>query len=608
MRIVAVDTETTGLDVYAGCRPFMASFAQRINGEVTTWEVHWPVNPITREVIVQPACIQVIKEVMEDENITKVFHNANFDIRMLDALGVKIRGAYFDTIILAHCADSSRPTYALKPLSQTLLKIPVDDEKDLKQDVIRQRRQAKKNGWNIADAVEADYWLSPKLAGIYAERDAERTLKLFEMYQEKYNTDKTYLDVVDMEMKLLDVTRRMTHRGIRIDQERLGEIEEYYNGVVAGSEARKKEEGYPDLNIRSHKQMKQVFYTELGMPPEHRRRKKKSGNEMTLSVDSKALEKWAEFNSLAKAIVNIRTAGHELSSFIIPFREMSAHDGALHPNYINCGARTGRMSCGKPNLMNISNVGAKHGDVELRARELFVPRDGHVLYFPDYSQIEVWLSAYISKDPVMMDALASGRDMHGEFCVKFFGRKPDFEEKKEKYRKTTKNGTFCTIYGGGANALKESLKCPLDEAAAFREEFFNHYSGLATFSRDLGNVGGKLGFIVDQWGRHYKIDRDHAYKALNYMVQGSAAGVMKRALIAVDKLLKEKWPRAHLLLTIHDEICIEVPLDYHSKTFMREVVKAMQSDFHERFGMPRPFAVSMAWTDTRWSEKKEIEL
>ena len=244
----------------------------------------------------------------------------------------------------------------------------------------------------------------------------------------------------------------------------------------------------------------------------------------------------------------------------------------------------------------------------MRIRELFIPRKGFVLYFPDYSQIEVWLAAYISKDPVMMNALANGLDMHDKFARRFFGGAEDYAEKREKYRKITKMGTFCTIYGGGVSALQGTLGCTREDAEQFRSAFFQTYEGLAMYAKDLATVAEQHGFVVNPFGRRFVVGKDIAYKSLNYMIQGSAADVMKRAMINVDNLLKARWPHTRILMTIHDELCIEVPKKFHSKMIMREIVQAMRGDFHKKFGMPEPFNVSMAWTDTRWSEKKEIEI
>ena len=486
----------------------------------------------------------------------------------------------------------------------------MEDETELKNSVIRARKIAKAKGYPTSKDVEGDYALGDKaLCQKYAVGDTQRVMQLYN-FCDKHFTDKHW-ELFNMEMELMNVLLSMENFGVKIDKERVEEIKVYYNDIVVKAEETKALLGYADLNTRSPKQMKEVFYDKLGASPEYKRSKDSKGNRTKkLTTDKNALKKWAVDFPLAASIVDIKTSQHELSSFIEPMDKLSASDGRVHPNYNQAATITGRLSCSAPNLQNISNVKeAVKGRVKLRARELFVPEKDHVLYFPDYSQIEVWVSAYLSQDPVMCGALAGGLDMHGSFNDKFFGERPDYVDKKESYRKQVKIGTFTTIYGGGVDAIVDALGCPKTVAADFLAYFRERYCVLHQYGKLLESVANEHGWVENPFGRIYLNRGDVAYKMLNYMVQGSAAEVMKRALINVYNLTQlPEWEGAKLLLTIHDELCIEVPNRLHSKKFMREVIKAMQGDFHTYFGMPRPFDVSMAWTPTRWSEKQEIDL
>ena len=615
---LACDTETTGLDMFNGCQPFAFSFTDE-NG--VDGYYRFPVNPQTREVMydVTGASIEQyneIKKIYTDPKVVKIFHNSSFDIKMLNSIGIEVKGWVEDTLVLAHVFDNSRLTYGLKPLCKSLFSFEDDDQKDLQQSAIKGRRKGKKWGYKLGEVVEADYWLADsELCKRYAIQDTQRTMLLWKHLRSEVNKlpledTQKMIDVYNMEMELLRVVMSMETTGIRIDVDRARELEKYYETAVFKGKVLKKRMGFEDLNTRSYKQMKEVFYNQLHMPPVYVGK----GDKRHVTCNSKALKKWASQGSeLAKSIIDVNTSEHELSSFVRPIQELSVMDSdgqyIIHPNYRTVGTTTGRLSCAKPNLQNIPNSGTKSGDsIENRPRELFVPRNGCVLYFPDYSQIEVWLSAYCSKDEVMMDALANGLDMHEKFAQRFFGEKDDYGEKKSMYRKKTKNGTFCTIYGGGVGALTEALSCTADDARDFLNMFRTTYKGLSQYGKELEYVAKHIGYIEDNFGRRYRVpNQEFAYKSLNAMIQGSAAGVMKRAIISVDKLLKH-WPGAKLLLTIHDELCIEMPLKYHSKQVMKQIVEAMQSNFHELFDMPRAFAVSMAWTSTRWSDKIDIEL
>lgn len=598
---IAIDTETTGLNVYRGDRPFFISISDGTNNK--GWRAG-RINGLTREVVWGD--LTGIKEILENEKIKKVFHNTSFDFLMLKSIGINVKGKIFDTIIMSHIDDSSRRV-ALKPLCKSLFNYPIDDEAELQKDTIKARRVAKKEGYFLGEDVKEDYWLAdPKLLQRYALSDAERTAKLFEYFYEQYKIDPIYKKLVDMEMEVLFTAMRMQEVGTAIDLDRLEELKKYYKNKIKEGEREKENLGYADLNPRSNKQMKEVFYDKLNAPKVFRRRKKSNGVvEQTLTCDSDTLEKWAKKYPLAKVLVDIKTASHALSNFIEPFDLLNVN-GVLHPNYKTVGPITGRLSCTNPNLQNVSNTGTKHGDVELRIRELIIPRPGKVLYFADYSQIEVWLTAFISDDKTMKDALVSGRDIHGEFSDRFFSGKKDYKKNKTKYRKKTKNGTFCVIYGGGASQLQLTLGISYEDAAYFRNEFFEHYRGLSDYYTALIETAEQLGYIMDPFGRTYKTPIGSEYKGVNYIIQGSAAGVMKRALINVDKMLKN-WPGCNLLLTIHDELVVEVPEKLSGQLIEQDIIKAMQGDFHTYFKMPKPFSVSLAISSERWSSKNEIE-
>lgn len=614
--IVACDTETTGLNMFNGDLPFAFSMTT----DKGSYYYRFDVDPMTRKVHYEYKNDQYlyIKKFYEDPTTTKVFHNASFDIKMLKVIGIEVKGKIEDTMIMAHVMDNSRMTYALKPLCKALLDFDDDDEKELQQSTIAGRRAGKKNGWKISLEVKADYWLADKdICERYARFDTDRTLELYnhilnetlEMDEDAY---KNFYEIYNMEMKLLRTTIRMECYGIRIDKDKAQDLTKYYEKIIVKCKQEKENMGFKDLNTRSPKQMQEAFYDKLGEKPIYKVRKTKEGRKKTLTCDTKALEKWANNgNNLATCIIDNNSAEHELGSFVEPILKLAAQgrnvsEWVIHPNYRTVGTITGRLSCTNPNLQNISNTGTKTGEVENRARELFIPRDDCVLYFPDYSQIEVWISAFCSGDKVMMDALNNNFDMHDSFAQKFFGDLPDYKEKKGMYRKKTKMGTFATIYGAGAKQLAVTLGISELEAMNFIQAFYARYQGLSKYNKSLQSVARKLGYIEDPLGRKYHFPNpEFAYKSLNTMIQGSASGVMKRAMINVDNMLIN-FPGARLLLSIHDEICVEMPKKFHSKQVMFQVIQAMQGDMHKAFDMPEEFAVSMAWTDTSWAEKKEI--
>jgi len=598
--ILAVDTETTGLNWFHGDRPYLISYTRE---EMVTDYIQGFVNPFTRAVTWNAVDLINFQQLLDSCTII-IFHNASFDIHMLETIGIKINKPYIDTLVFTHLVNNSYMEYGLKPLTKKLLGMPTQDQKDLSDSTKEARRKGKKLGYKLAEDVEADYWLAdPELVVEYACQDTERTMNLYKYLEICCKKRDNVWELLEIEMACTEALISMERVGISIDLQKAKDLEQYYETLIAISEHKKAKLGFASLNTNSPKQMMDVFYNKLGAKVHYAQRKRDGVRIKTPSMDKHVLAKLAPTYELADVIVKMNSYKNELNTFIKPLQVLCDERGVVHPSYRQVGATTGRLSCTNPNLQNISNVSE-----DKKARELFVPRAGCILYFPDYSQIEVWIAAFTSGDEVMKNYLLNGHDLHGELNNQFFGGKPDFNENKGMYRKKIKGLTFATIYGAGANQLSEmGLGLSVDEGKDFISKFYTKYSGLDNYKKNLIYAADQLGFIEDNFGRRYYIDEGFAFKSLNYMIQGSASGVMKRAIINVHNYCK-KIKGANLLLTIHDELCIEMPMNEHCIDTMKDIVECMQGNFHTYFNMPKPFDVSMAVTETNWAEKKEVAL
>lgn len=616
--IVAFDTETTGLDYRKGDRPYLFTFTDYEGNNTAIWG---KVDKFTRSVTIPSEALKELKRVLEDPTITKVCHNAKFDLNMARSVGINVQCLVYDTLIFAHVFNSNMKSFGLKPLADYYLGFSTEDQEDLKKAVATERRKGRKLGWALGPKVETDYFLAPELCEKYGVSDTERTMQLFWGFEEEYNSNETYRETVEMEHELLWVTRDMEDRGIRCSVEMVRELQNYYQSVIDLQSVTIKELGFETLNINSPKQMKEVFYDQLNMETESRVRKKDGKRTTTVSVDGKALQKWALQNNglgseLAKTIIRLREAEHQLSSFVNVFEEVWIEDQhgqkIIHPNYKTCGPVTGRLSCTKPNLMNISNPGEKKSDVQSRVRECFIPREDQdwVLYFADYSQVEVWVAMYLSKDEYGMQQLENGEDMHGNMAKKLWSHKYDFEDEKvfKKWRKNAKFVLFGLIYGAGIPAVMNAAGCDEHEAKEIRDVFWKTFPGLYAFSKRLQVQVEKLGYITNPFGRNYHISADEAYKSLNYMIQGTAAEIMKRALINLSSSLRKrvtKYPKAKLLLTIHDEVCVEA--HKKDKQVPKLIVEAMQGEFHKVLGLPCKIQAEISIATESWAKKKTME-
>lgn len=624
---IAVDTETTGLVGFGDliqlghwpARPFAFSFTDSFGNDAY---IRFPVNPYTREVLYREdlAAYYVLKDFFADPSFDKIFHNAQFDLRMLASVGLDVKGKVWDTLILAHVADSSRPTHALKPICKAMFDFDDGDLSDLKDSVKKGRSEGKKKGYCLAEDVEADYHLGdPDLCKKYAVGDTQRAMLLWKAYS-PFLTNPQPLDspfcrcreVVDLEHKLLPVVMEMTNRGCSLDDEKIAELAEYYSNHIEKYEAEKADLGYADLNPKSSQQKAEVFYEELGFEKEMRKRKKRGEKaKKTATTDKSALAKWAKNSPLAKCLLEISEAKHQLTSFIHPFSQNSIRTEGypvLHTNFKTCGPITGRLSSSGPNLQNITSDSSagKKSSVLFRARECFVPRSGHVWVLADYSQIEIWCTAFLSQDTAMMQALMTGQSLHDVTCMGVFGARPT-DPDWDKKRKASKNLNFALQYGARGGQLAFMLGCDVKEANYLMSRYWDTYAGLAEYIKVLEKQYKKDGHVMDPFGRTYRVSEDRfTYKLVNYMSQGTAAGIIKRAMINLNNFFKTDFTDCHMLLQVHDELISECPLTSLCPELYNGYVKAMQGNFHEILGIPEPLKVEVSVAHTNWAEKEKI--
>lgn len=622
MPVVAIDTEATGLnpwgDVhrwgFAPARPFAVSMCWE-NGN--TSYTRWMVDPRTRRVKYPPVQPRYLVRVLADSTIRKVWFNAAYDLRMLEHAGFVVRGPHEDVMMMMHIlTGGSELHYALKPLALKYLGYSDEDEQALQKATIHARHQAKKQGWKIATEeafgrqhIKADYWLAPpELCKQYALGDVERTMLLYRFAFHELRQVPTLWNVYRQELALLPVLYRMEARGLRIFPQAVTTLQRFYHAYRAKQLQIAEREGGKGLNFASPKQMTREFYVTRKYPP-------KLTDKGNWSLNSQALNDLATKykDRLAKAILEHNAADHTLRSFLDPYRRFMVQESpqvwVLHPNFRQVGPITGRMSSTNPNLMNVASEDTKKHEIDIayRQREVFGPRPGHVWYLPDYSQIEVWLFAFLSDDTQMQTMLLSGHDFHGEVARTVWGAKPDFQQNFSHYRKRGKVNFFCKLYGGGVRKVAKILECSDAEAAEFVEAFDARLPGISTFMARMMTRAERDGKIVNPFGRVYYLDRHYSYRAVNYLIQGSAADVLKRTMIRLDGLFRRRWPGAQQLLPLHDELIIEVPRRYHSKRLMREIMAEMQRD-SAVVRVPRPLPVSMKLTTTSWATTTPISL
>jgi len=633
-KLLAFDTETTGITPWGDfkrwgfypARPFAFSFCD-MDGKTSYYRGE--VKGKTREVCWTYNQLSALKGILENPKYPKVGHNVGYDIRMCEMLGIKVQGEIHDTLILAHVfTGGSEFTYGLKEISKKYMEFDDEDESELHAATVKARREAKKKGWCLAskdqgrDPVKADYWMAPPLlCEKYARQDSERTMLLFLAWYPKVMADPNMRKVYEREMALARVVKKMENRGTRYLPEQAKKLFVFYNSYAKEQQKICNANGGKDLNFRSPKQMVEVFinkrkhtpiaYTKTGQP-------QINGDFLKHLADTKN-------DKLARAILEYRGSTQMIKAFLNPYERFKVEEyeetgnklsrglhlpktWVLHPNYRQCGPVTGRFSCGDPNLMQVASptTGRRRTEITLRPREAFGPRNGTIWYLPDYSQIEVWVFSFLAQEQAMMKALLEGRDFHGAVAQTVWGKEPNFEKEASYFRKRAKLLMFCKLYGGGVNKVAYLTDSSPADAAVFVDQFNKQLPGIQTFMKRMINRAEREGKIINPLGRTYYIEPNFSYKAVNYLVQGTSADILKNAMIRINDLFEKRWKGCHILLTLHDELVMEIPLKYHGQKLMKEIITEMQRD-SKLVGIPVPLPVGMKIAKKYWSETEEIE-
>ncbi len=206
----------------------------------------------------------------------------------------------------------------------------------------------------------------------------------------------------------------------------------------------------------------------------------------------------------------------------------------------------------------------------------------------------------------MMKALLDGRDFHSAVAQQIWGHTELYKSNPDYIRKRAKLLMFCKLYGGGAKKVAYLTDSSVDDAKTFIDDFNEKLPGVSRFMNQMVNKASREGRIQNPFGRYYYIDPNFAYKAVNYLVQGSSADILKRSMIRIHNLFQERWKGCQILLTLHDELIMEIPKEYHSKQLMREIITEMQRD-SAQVKVPVPLPVGMKIAEKRWAFTKEID-
>ena len=447
-----------------------------------------------------------------------LLHDSKTVMHRLDEMGITYGGCAFDTALAAYNLNPSQSDYPVSKLATNFLGTSVDDG-------------------DAAACAEALWHLRPILTEELVKNGMEP------LY-------------FAMELPLCAVLYRMEKRGIAIDREQLAQFGQMLSQRIADCEVLIYSYSEERFNINSTKQLGELLFDKLGLPPV---KKTKTG----YSTNADVLEKLKHKHPIIPAIMDYRMLTKLKSTYADGLMAVICDDGRIRTTFQNLVTATGRLSSTEPNLQNIP----VRTDLGAEIRKMFIPKPGFVLVDADYSQIELRVLSHIADDAVMQNAFISGMDVHTVTAAQVFGVEP--EQVTSLQRRHAKAVNFGIVYGISEFSLAEDIGVSRWEAKDYIDSYLTHYSGVREYMKNVVADAREKGYTATMYGRkryipeftssNFNIRSGAERIALNTPIQGTAADLIKLAMIRVEYALNEHYPEAKLLLQVHDELIVECP-------------------------------------------------
>ena len=455
---------------------------------------------------------------LSDKNL--ILHDSKTTMHRLEEMGISFGSCVFDTALAAYDLNPSQSEYPVSKLAINFLGQSVEDEDAM---------ACAEAVWNLLDPLSADL--------------------------EKNGMTALYRDI---ELPLCQVLFRMENRGIAIDREQLQQFGEMLTQRIDDCE--KLIYSYSDgvFNINSTKQLGELLFDKLGLPPV---KKTKTG----YSTNADVLEKLKSKHPIIPAIMDYRMLTKLKSTYAEGLMKVICEDGRIRTTFQNLVTATGRLSSTEPNLQNIP----VRTDLGAEIRKMFVPKPGYVLVDADYIQIELRVLAHIAKDETMQSAFCGGLDIHTATAAQVFD--VHMESVTALQRRHAKAVNFGIVYGISEFSLAEDIGVSRYEAKAYIDNYLANYSGVRSYMKQVVEDARESGFTQTLYGRrryipelkssNFNIRSGAERITLNTPIQGTAADLIKLAMIRVERALNDHYPQAQLLLQVHDELIVECPED-----------------------------------------------
>ena len=530
------DTETTGLDaVQAGLVGLSFSTAPTV-----AWYV--PVGHQEGEQLPMEEVLAAVRPLFESPDISKCAHNANYDMTILASHGIDCQGVDFDTMVAAHLL--SRGQLGLKNLALDVLGQEMTPINKL---IGTGKKQI------TFDQVDIE------TAAPYAAADADMTARLRLAFEEPVVREGLSSLMTDMEMPLVPVLVTMQRHGIMLDSAGLREMSEDLREQMFQTE----EELYKSIghtvNINSPQQLSDLLFNEIGLP---KTKRTKTG----YSTDANSLEGLKGLHPVVDQILEYRQVSKLKSTYADALPEMvNPATGRVHTSYNQTGSATGRMSSSDPNLQNIPI----RTEMGRQVRKAFMAEGAPdwLLFSADYSQIELRVLAHISQDPGLLEAFRRGEDIHSSTASLMFD--VPLNDVVADQRRIAKVLNFGVIYGLSAHGISQQTGFSREEGASFIEAYFAKYPGISDYlehvkvkaraEQYVETLLGRRRYLPDINSPNFNVRGGAERMAINMPIQGTAADIMKLAMIRVQKRLDDEGMKTKMLLQVHDELVFETP-------------------------------------------------
>ena len=540
--LISFDTETTSLD-YMQARIVGVSFAVEAGEAAYLPLAHsYPGAP---DQLDRDRALDALKPLLEDPGRRKVGQNLKYDMSVLANHGIALRGITFDTMLESYVLNAGTGRHDMDTLA----------ERHLGHKTIHFEDIAGKGAKQLTfDQIEIEQ------AGPYAAEDADITLQLHQVLWPQVEQIASLRKVLtEIEVPLVSVLSRMERTGVRLDGKMLARQSAQLAKQMHELEQRAYEIAGHSFNMGSPKQIGQIFFEELELPVIA-----KTPKGAPSTAESVLQELAEQGHELPRVILEHRGLAKLKSTYTDKLPELvNPHTGRLHTSYHQAVAATGRLSSSDPNLQNIP-VRSEEGR---RIRQAFVPDPGWRMLAADYSQIELRIMAHLSGDEGLLEAFAAGEDIHRATAAEVFGADSP-EAVTSEQRRSAKAINFGLIYGMSAFGLARQLGIERSAAQEYVDLYFARYPGVKAFMEGTREQARAQGFVETLFGRRLYLPEINARNqqiraaaertAINAPMQGTAADIIKRAMLAVDDWIVHDRPAVRMLMQVHDELVFEV--------------------------------------------------